>query len=199
MKRLILATFAVAVLATLPTACGVPAEDSPRAIETTAPPSQPSPVPTPVETGPVKETLFMVKDGLLFEVERRLPAVPSPMELLDDLIVGPTEEERDAGISSALLGSTLVVNVTVANGEATVELASNEEGSTRNDQVLAYGQIVCTLAARESISTVRFTRDGQPVEVPRGNTKLTQDPLTADDYANLFQDGATPKPAPSAS
>lgn len=169
--------------------CGIVAEETPRSVD---PPPRPfralaSPTPpAPATAGAVAEQLYFVKDNHLVAVTRQV-TVPLTVEaLIATLQAGPTDAERDAGLSSALLGSDVVTTVRIDSGVAAVELASPMEGTGRSDDVLAYAQLVCTLMARSDIIGVSFTRDGQPTGVPRGDSSLSQDPLTAADYANLL-------------
>lgn len=164
--------------------CGVPVEHDARPLPT--PHHTTTSAPNPAESGPISHTLYLVKDGTLVPVQRNQPTEPDAEELLQELLSGPTTTETDAGITSALLGTNVAANVQVTDGRATVELTTNLEGTGRNDDVLAFAQIVCTLASRPDISTVTFTRDGQRLRVPRSDGSLTQQPLTPADYANLI-------------
>ena len=180
---------AALALAVLLAGCGVPLEDEARALPSQSANVPPSATPAVPETGPITETIYLVKGGLLVAVPRNVPAEPAVDKLMADLLAGPTEAEKAAGIGSALLGSKVVAAVQVHNGIATVELAANLEGTGRTDDVLAYGQIVCTLTTRPDVSWTTFTRDGQPIEVPRGDGSLTGDPLNAASYSRLIAAG----------
>ena len=106
--------------------------------------------------------------------------------MLTDLLAGPSDGERAAGITSALLGANVVSGAHLSDGHAIVELSATIENSARNDDVLAYAQLVCTPAGRADANGVTFTHNGQPVGVPRADGSLTQEPLTADDYIALL-------------
>ena len=156
--------------------CGVTAETAPRPI---TPPrgflqTTTSPTPEPTGSGPVTVQLFLVKDDALVA------------ELLADLLAGPDDSERSAGLSSALQGGDVVSNIHVSDRRAVVELSTTIENAARNDEVLAYAQLVCTLTARADITGVTFTHNGQPIGVPRADGSLTQGPLTAADYTTLL-------------
>lgn len=166
-------------------ACGVPAEDTARDIEATPRSAIASATPATAESGPATEKLFLVRNGTLVTVTRQLPSEASTQSLVEDLLAGPTSAERDDGITSALLGYTTIPTVEVRDRVATVELGASTTDTGRNDDVLAFGQFVCTLAERPDIDRVAFTHDGQPLRVPRGDASLTLQPLTPADYANL--------------
>jgi spore germination protein GerM len=110
---------------------------------------------------------------------------PTVAELVDDLLAGPTPEERDEGITTALR-ATDVAGVQVNEGRATVELTGMLDGGARTDQVLAFAQIVCTLTASPAIASVSFTHDRRAVGVPRADGSLSHAPATAADYAALL-------------
>lgn len=182
------AAAALAIAAAL-AGCGVQPEDEPRPILAPRGPFQALGPRTPAPTatvGSTAEQLFLVKDGALVPVTRYVEHEPTVQSLISDLLAGPTEAERDAGITSALLGSRVVSAVRVTDGGAVVELASPIEGTGRNDEMLAYAQLVCTLTARPGISGVTFTQDQQPIGVPRADGSLSQGPLTTADYAHLI-------------
>ena len=178
------AAFACAM--TLLGGCGVPAEDSARAIDPPRTFGPISPTPAVTASGAVMEKVYLVRDEMLVAVERKLPREPDVERVLADLLAGPTEAERAAGFTSALLGNNVVTAVQVTGGEATVALSSNLDGTGRNDDVLAFAQLVCTLDNRADISSVVFIRDGHRIGVPRADGSLTQDPLTLADYQSLI-------------
>jgi hypothetical protein len=168
--------------------CGVPTERTPRPIEPSVtigtfegPIGAGGPVASP---GSAAERLFLVRENQLVAVDRPLNAAPLLERHLHDLVSGPTEQERDNGLDSALGGTDLIAGVTLRNGTAVVGL--DEDNLIRNDEILAYGQIVCTLAARDDVDSVQFTQNGRPLEVPRADGSLTPDPLTAADYRALI-------------
>ena len=160
--------------------CGVPTEDLPR--DAPVPPVGISGTPVGGDLGPVVERLCLVRDGRLVRVERRVPVGRSASELMRDLLAGPTGEERRAGLSSSLATAS-GVSVTVTASRALVEVG---DAGGRTDEVLAYGQIVCTLGTRPDVGTVAFTRDGQPLGVPRANGQLAEYPVTIADYDSLI-------------
>ncbi|WP_433204010.1 GerMN domain-containing protein [Dactylosporangium sp. CS-047395] len=164
--------------------CGVPTDRDPRPIEPSVtigsyegPMANPSP-------GAFVERLYLVRDNQLVPVDRRVSALPSPQRHVEDLVTGPTPQERAADLDSALAGTSYITGVQLRNGTAVVGLAV--DNPIRNDETLAYGQIVCTLAARADIVGVRFAKDGRTIEVPRGDGALTSDLLTDADYQSLI-------------
>lgn len=169
--------------------CAIPADDDPHPVQPPPGPYQalasPSPVPESTLNGPIVSTLFMVKGGALVTVERRLDAEPSVETLLADLLAGPTEAERNDGVTNTVPGGAIIEKVEVQSRIAVVTIGGDLESTARTDQVLAYGQIVCTLDARPEIDGVTFVHDGEAVQVPKGDNSLSKDVLTAADYSNL--------------
>jgi spore germination protein GerM len=167
--------------------CGITPEKTATPVQPPRGPFQAvtSATPAPTSTGPVPETLYLVREGALVPQVRHIAAETSIEELINDLLAGPTEVESATGLSSALVGVT-VLTVHVDYGLVTVDLAAPIDGSGRNDELLAYAQVVCTLTARREVRGVAFTRAGRPIDVPRGDSSVSPGPLTASDYANLI-------------
>lgn len=182
---------AALLMAAALTACGVPAQDEPHAVEL---PRRPFTAATAsaATTGPagdVAQVLCFARDGRLVEVVRRVEAIPTPERHIADLVAGPTEQERDNGIVTTLVGLTPAVDAPAGSGQATVEVTEAEEGGARSDEVLVYGQIVCTLTSRADVTSVTFVRDGTRLDVPRADGSLAQEPLRAGDYRGLIVPG----------
>ncbi|MGY0236711.1 GerMN domain-containing protein [Longispora urticae] len=112
--------------------------------------------------------------------------MPTAETLLRDLVAGPTTTEVEAGLARALWGGSVITRVRVTDGQAVVTVTAALDAVSRNDEILAFGQVVCTLTAREDVNGVVFTRDRQRIAVPRGDAFLSQGPLTAADYTSLI-------------
>jgi hypothetical protein len=176
----------VVLLAVAVTAgCGVPVDGTPRDLDQSRS-SYGSDAPAPDRFGPAAERLYLVKDGKLVRVLRRVPAARTPQQMVQDLVAGPTRDEQADGLTSAL--STMRVGTTtILQRRASVEIGAPAVPGGRSDEVLAYAQIVSTLTSQGAeVGTVSFTRGGQPLAVPRGDSVLSADPLTIADYADLI-------------
>jgi spore germination protein GerM len=182
-----LAAGAAAVLVLAATAgCGVPAETAPRAIESPAVlPIPASPPVTRQAAGPDSQRLCLTREARLVEVTRPVSGPASVQETVRDLLAGPTEVESGAGLNTALGGTPLVTGVRLEDGIAVVGLRRDTEGSSRADDVLALGQVVCTLTARGDVVGVVFERAGERVAVPRGDGSLATGPLRGGDFDQL--------------
>jgi spore germination protein GerM len=182
--------FAVLLLLVGPTGCGVPTEDSPRPIPPAETPTVgPSAPDATTSATRLTEVLYLVRDEMLVAVSRPTDRPPTLDAQLDQLLAGPTAAERDTGLTSALTGLGGAVRVQPHGGNAVIDLGTRPDEAGRSDEVLAYGQLVCTLTLRPDVDTVSFRYNGQPVGVPRADGSLAQQPLTAADYADLIAPG----------
>ena len=166
--------------------CGVPADeratfvpddDVPFGLLGTAPPSS---APAPAPTVPV----CLVRDDRLSVVEHPLPPPVTPLGRLRAAAT-PLADERASGLSTSLSGDA-ITDVTVTGSTATVALGHEFAELAAKVQLLAVAQTVCTLTTEPPVAAVRFTVDGAPVEVPRGNGSTTSDPVTRADYPSLI-------------
>ena len=165
--------------------CGVPQDNAPRALNPGAPAfAAPSGTPVAEPDGPGRVALYFVRNGkvvLTTRAVRRSTPVPA---LLNLLLAGPTPAERKAGLSTALPASVSVEDVTVEAGTAIVSLGG-PAAQVSNAQTLAFAQIVATLTPGR-VDGVRFRRDNQDLDVPRGDGLLSSRPLDRNDYAGLL-------------
>lgn len=194
MKRLLLALLAALGLVT---GCGVPVDESPTALDRgsapfrvfdrdVAPPPQ----------GDLAVELWFVRGDRLVPVARAVELPGSPQQVLGTLFDGVTETERGAGLSSAIPSAVSLEGFEVEDGIAVVTL----EGLTEQVQVQAFAQVVATLTGRPEIDGVRFRADGRDIQVPRGDSSLTEAPVDRDDYAELLGTARrTPTATPTAS
>ena len=164
--------------------CGVPADSRPRDIEN--PRAHSSDGPLAADAGSQFVRLYLVRDGRLVRVAHRVPQAQSAAGQLRQLLAGPNATESRNGMTTAL--STMnVTGLTVVDRRATVEIGTPAAPGARSDEVLAYGQIVCTLTSQGAeVGTVSFLADGRPLAVPRADGALTDAPLTIADYAGLL-------------
>ncbi|QLQ35651.1 GerMN domain-containing protein [Micromonospora robiginosa] len=182
-RRLLPALLAAVLLA----GCGVPVDDEPRLVR-----EPPGRFPTPAGTstadpdGRVGEPFCFVRDEGLAVVNRRVDGLPGVDAHLQHLLAGPDSAERRSGLATALPGTVVVAGATLTGGVATVDVRQAGQEAGRNDEVLAFGQIVCSLTQRPDVDSVAFRRDGQPLEVPRADGSVSALPLTAADYRPLM-------------
>ncbi|MFI6784682.1 GerMN domain-containing protein [Micromonospora sp. NPDC050276] len=177
----------VLALAALLTSCSIPTDDAPRVVQAPQGPFQSSaPADTSPPVGPAAETLCFVRDNRIISFIRRVDRPPTIEDQLRHLLAGPTAAERYTDLTSALPGAVNAAGVTVTGAQARIVVDKPGDDAGRSDEVLAFGQIVCTLTSRDDVTTVTFSRDGRPLRVPRADGSLSEQPLTRADYATLI-------------
>jgi germination protein M len=177
------------VLAVLAAGCGG-SEDE------TGGESPPSPPPTTTETettpklGTTAVGVYFVRDGKLGFAERSVGSMPSiATSTLEELLAGPTESEREAGLTSDIPPNTGIVSLEIADDKALVELSNPLDE-------LGTAQVMHTLTQLETVERVRLeghvsadTEDFLPailVEAPAPGATVTS-PLTIRGSANTFE------------
>ena len=181
----------LAAVALLVAGCGIPPDDH-------ATLAQPGSVPydllgagPPTTTTPQvaaqteKATIFLVQGERLAPVQRELPAPVSVEAVLEALAAGPTSTEVQLGLRTALLTAGLMRSGGVSGGIATIDLGQPFTEIAGRDQIVALAQIVSTVTGLPGVGRARFTLDGQPVGILRGDGAVTTETVSRDDYATL--------------
>jgi hypothetical protein len=109
--------------------------------------------------------VWLARGGRLVEgLRTHTPTRRVANAALEALLDGPTRSERTAGIGSEIPSGTQLLGVTIVKGVARVDLSSAFEagGSSRSLQ-LRLAQVVYTLTQFPTVSAVRFSVDGTPV------------------------------------
>lgn len=175
-------------LAFLAAGCGIRAESQPRLLDPGSAPFRSvgqSPTAAPVGAG--RALVYLVRAGAIVAVVRRVPDPPTPAAVLAALVGGPSGRESDAGLTTSVLSGTTLDKQALSAGVAFVDLpASSVTEPGRNDEVLAYAQIVVTLTALPAVTGVRFLRNGQVLDVPRADGSVARVSLTRRDYTALL-------------
>ncbi len=138
---------------------------------------------SPLDTTGSETLVFFVKNGRLVSAIRGMEPNASPRAVIRELVRGPTKDEVDAGLHSALPEPSAVNRVSVTAGTASVDLARAFATLPSTEQLLALAQLVYTLTARPGIGQVRFTLRGLSTEVPLANGSLVSTSVSRDDYA----------------
>lgn len=187
MRRLLL----VVVLAVGAAACGVQADESPRALPANEVPFD---LLAPATTTPVDQSAsgvgstvwFVDNAGLLSRARRTLPPPVSVEDVLNSLLAGVTDPEADNGLRTNIPSDTRVIDVTGPDsGLVTVDLSSDFLNVSRELQRLALAQVVFTATSLPNVDRVLFEFDGEPTEVPGAGDELTSRPLTRADFAQF--------------
>ena len=178
--------------------CGVPQDDSPRALE---PQEVPFASPTTSRVAEVvgdrEVDLGFVREEAVVLSSRTVEDPRTTEEVLELLFAGPSPDERAAGLSTLLPSTVTVEQVEVTDGTAVVTLDGPDDSEVLRLQPLAYAQVVATLTPGR-VTGVRFRLDDTDLRVPREDGSLTNQPLSRRDYAGLLASSATAAPTPSA-
>jgi hypothetical protein len=160
--------------------CGVPAQERPEPLRV------PAPEPTVAEgtaPGAQEAQVWFVRDLHLEPVSR--PVTPAgPRTALEALVEGPTASEGQAGLRTALAPERLrAEGPTEDDPTVTVSVPRGFSGLVGGDQQLAVAQVVWTVTQFPGVDGVRFTSEGQSLEVPTDDG-LTDQAVDRDDYAS---------------
>jgi hypothetical protein len=178
-RRLLPAAAALA----LAVGCGVPQDDMPRALDPSGAPFrvfEQDAVPPP--QGDLQVEMWFTRNDRLVPLVRPVQLPGSPREVLEALFAGLAEQERAAGLASALPAGLAFTAVEVRDRIAVVTL----RGLNEQVQVLAFAQIVVTLDGRPEVDGVRFRSADRDVQVPRGDGSLTDAPVNRESYSELL-------------
>ncbi|MGY1642876.1 GerMN domain-containing protein [Geodermatophilus sp. SYSU D00703] len=197
-RRGLVAAALVALLA----GCGVPTGGPVETIpESEVPRGLTSPSPTataPAEPEPLAETArihLVARDDTLVPRPREVtgPSLPDRLDdLLGELATGPTADERELQLSTALPPDVELAVTDVSAGTATIDLTGPAEVPTGLASRRAVGQVVLSATTVPGVDAVVLTIDGERVEAPLPSGELTADPLSAADYAALLSAAAPP-------
>jgi spore germination protein GerM len=193
----------LAVVALGVSGCGIPTDDSPRAISNESVPDDASDDTTDATASEptVPAPIYLVQspdDPRLVEVERRVAAGsptarPDPAAVLETLLgATPNSREQANGITNLVPEDTrLASQPQLARGGTLVVDLTNEIFDVEGEnQRAAFGQIVCTASALEGVNSVRVLVQGETtgVQVDSGSTDGSV--TCADDYARLLAEPA---------
>lgn len=121
------------------------------------------------------------------------------VQLLAALEAGPSEIEREAGITSGLPAGLELALQSLDAGLAVVSLAAPAEAAPPAGQSerwpVAIAQLVLTLTSLPEVTRVQVLRDGTPVDVPLPDGRLVSRPVSRDDYASLLPARVSSPPA----
>jgi len=170
--------FAISTLA----ACGVPIDDSPRAISrTTMDPRVDDSRVTPTTSdspGAVRVTAYFIGDN-------RLVGVPFPVDDAPTLpeVLGFTLGDPPRDLTTALPAGTRILSAEVADDIATVDISRAINDISGQTQKQAYAQLAFTTFDFTTVGQVRFQVEGKNVDAPTDNGNKAV--VTAEDYPAL--------------
>ena len=182
----------VAVVAA--TGCGIQTDDTPRRL----PVSTTTTVPRPTTTsGNTATALFVTRNGAIVPVTRELPD-QQPRTVLDALVGLRPPDVGVKGASNAVPTGTKVLSANRTSARSGSTLAIDLSGQFNRvvgpSRQLAVAQLVITATGLPGIQKVRFSIDGQPINVPTP-AKGDAAEVTACDVRSLLADPDAPDSA----
>jgi spore germination protein GerM len=174
----VVALAAVAALATA--SCGIATDGGPRDI----PPDQRLLEETTsgeAQAGDRARVYLINVDGRLEPRGRDVAELASTV--IDELLKGPSEEERAQGLRTEIPPGTTRLQSSVNDGVLSLEL-SGELLTVTSPELMAdaMAQLVFTATALDGVNQVLLAVEGGPAEWPRGDGSFTSSPLTVFDF-----------------
>lgn len=187
----------LAGLALLVAACSLPSDSKPRAIDRSAVADlNPSTTAQPATTAPVGSptiAVYLFRNNTLTEVTRRTNTGRDINSVLNQLLAGPTEEERAAGYTTFIPPQTRLLRVQVGTGNTLiVELSKEMDSVGGSTSKAAYAQLVFTATSLPNVTQVQFRTDGNPVAVPTDNGNVPIADRTSYNMPYVVGGSATP-------
>ncbi len=166
--------------------CSLPADNHPRAIERDRLPALLSPnvssTTTSVPADSPTAAVYFVKDGRLHKVDRKVRS-RSASALLEQLAAGPTDGEKDEGISSAVPPNTKVLSAELSKKDVlTIDVTKDLVQLASPNNKTAYGQIVFTLIKSLDVRLVAVNVAGKPTPIATDNGFVDRASLS--DFSN---------------
>lgn len=123
----------------------------------------------------------------LVPVARSVPSTQAVgRAALAELLEGPTPDEAADGMSTAIPPDTLLLDLAVSDGVATVDLSGSfDAGGGSFAQTARLAQVVYTLTQFPTVNEVVFRLDGEPVSVFGSEGIVLDGPVGRDDYLDL--------------
>lgn len=173
---------ALLVLVLLASACG--GDDD----ETSSPggstPTGTAPAPATTSTDPVPEparsrvAAYFLRGEKLGVGGRQAEGEAVARAAVEALLEGPTDDERAAGLTTAIPDGTELLDLAVTDGTATVDLSGAfDDGGGSASMQARVAQVVATLTQFPSIERVSFRLDGEPVTAIGGEGVAVDPPL----------------------
>lgn len=188
-----------AVLLAAVAGCGVPSDPTPIAISRV-----PYDLLSPAGTATPRPTAPAVRGPFVYLLDGEDRLVPVETQVVDEVPVaaigsvlarlseGPTEDERRAGLSTALGPSATLTLRSLEDGQAVIEVDSGSPEPSAGRLPLAVGQVVLSVTSVSGVDSVVLTDSGQPVAAPLPDGARTDRPLTRADFEVLVGSSSPP-------
>lgn len=124
----------------------------------------------------------------LFVTKRTQPSTPAVgRAALTALFEGPSPEEGDAGVYSAVPEGTELRDLRIEGGIATVDLSREfEAGSGTHSEIFRIAQVVYTLTQFPTVDGVEFRIEGEPVTEFASHGLILDGPQSRGDYEEML-------------
>lgn len=160
-------TTTVAPTTTAPVATTAPTTTTPTPPTTTNPPSL-----TDVR-------IYFLRGERLVSAHRGVPGTAVLRGALDQLVAGPTADERDVGLGTTVPAGTTVLGVDLGFGRATVDLSDEfDDGGGTLSMQARVAQIVFTATQFPNVDGVEFWMEGEPIDTLGGEGLILDEPQT---------------------
>jgi hypothetical protein len=200
MRRLAPIALLVVVAALALAGCGIsrsqsdgPAASPAASVPPSPTPSAASPSASPAispSASPDARTVvsaYFLRGQFVGTTHRSVVATSAPAEAaLRELLIGPTAEERAAGLHTQIPAGTRLLGLTIRNGMATVDLSGEfAAGVDPREDRGRLAQVVYTLTQFPNVNGVRFRIDGVPLIFLNGEGVAQTRPQTRRSFEDV--------------
>ncbi|MEX0847413.1 MAG: GerMN domain-containing protein [Ilumatobacteraceae bacterium] len=134
--------------------------------------------------------IWLVRDDELVTTRHLIEAPATAQAALTELLAGPTSAEQERSLRSAIPDASVVIDVELLRGVATVDLSPSFSDIPAQDQVFAVGQIVLTMTDLRGVGRVRFVVDDAQIAVPLPSGDTSEDTVSREDYLAMADNSA---------
>ncbi len=138
-------------------------------------------------TGTMTVRVYFSRDEKMAAATRVIPKTTSTgAAAMKALLQGPTAEEKDAGMFTAIPEGTAYLGLDIKNGVATVDLSAEYgSGGGSLSMFTRLAQVVFTLTQFPTVDSVRFKLDGKLIDALGGEGIIVDEPLGRADYEEM--------------
>lgn len=171
----LVAAFALAALV----GCGVPLDSHPQAITPTTLSTDDVPPTTSASPTAQEVSVYFLNNNRLEEVRYPVAGQSTVDAALTFVLAGPAKGSP-AGLTTAVPPDTALRSVVVTKGVAIIDLSTEINDISGENQKQAYAQLVFTALSFQGIQAAQFHVAGAAVDAPTDHGNLAQ--VTASDY-----------------
>lgn len=177
--------FPFVFLVVLLAACGVPLEAEPEILDIAI--DEPPQVAEPPTEDLEAVTIYLAGGESVVPVTRDLPSPADVVVVLESLFDGVTEPESRAGLRSSIPPESRLLGVEQVGSSIVVDLGREFTAVGGEQEIMAVAQIVLSATGVAGVESVSFEIETVPTAVPVSDGALSDDAVTAHEYADLVQ------------